>query len=240
MPVHRYNSNRFDFAVALFVLLASGITLFIGYAIPSANYFLTSSLVVVYALIGFFLSVEKKKTDARELAFIATMCAIAIISRSLFIWVPYFKPMGAIIVITAIALGARAGFLTGAVSVFVSNFVFGQGPWTPWQMVSFGILGLIFGVLADKRVFPRSALTRKQILALGISAALEYVLVSGPLLDLYALVSMISVFSPESIVAVFASGFPVNAIQASAIFIVLAVFANPLLDILGRMKAKYL
>ena len=58
---------------------------------------------------------------------------------------PQVKPCAAIIIITGIALGKKAGFLTGAMTAFVSNFFMGQGPWTPWQMVAFGLLGYIFG-----------------------------------------------------------------------------------------------
>jgi energy-coupling factor transport system substrate-specific component len=67
------------------------------------------------------------------------MCGIAITSRAIFIWLPHFKPMTAIIIITGIAFGTESGFLAGTISEFVSNFIFGQGPWTQWQMFALGI-----------------------------------------------------------------------------------------------------
>ena len=64
--------------------------------------------------------------------------------------VPFFKPLTGIVMITGMALGPEAGFLTGAISGFVSNFIFGQGPWTPWQMFAFGVAGFLTGVLAKR------------------------------------------------------------------------------------------
>ena len=78
---------------------------------------------------------------------IAVMAAIAVVGRMAFFMLPQFKPVTAIVIITGISLGAEAGFLTGAVAGFVSNFFFGQGPWTPWQMFAFGIIGFLAGLL---------------------------------------------------------------------------------------------
>ncbi len=72
---------------------------------------------------------------------LAVMCGIAVAARTAFIWLPHFKPMAAIVIIAGVAFGAESGFLVGAVSALVSNFIFGQGPWTPWQMFAFEWLG---------------------------------------------------------------------------------------------------
>ena len=85
---------------------------------------------------------EDRKPQAREVLLIAVMAAIAVVGRMAFFMLPQFKPVTAIVIITGISLGAEAGFLTGAVAGFVSNFFFGQGPWTPWQMFAFGIIVL--------------------------------------------------------------------------------------------------
>lgn len=66
---------------------------------------------------------------------------------------PNFKPCSAIIIITAVAFGPEAGFLTGALTAFVSNFIFGQGPWTPWQMFTWGLVGFLAGILQNAGVF---------------------------------------------------------------------------------------
>ena len=99
--------------------------------------------------IPFFLVFEKKKPRARELVPIAVMAALGVVGRTLFslIPLPNFKPVSAIVIITAVAFGPETGFLTGAVTGFLSNFIFGQGPWTPWQMFCWGMIGFVAGLL---------------------------------------------------------------------------------------------
>ena len=103
--------------------------------------------IIGLAMIPFCMIFEDRKPQAREVLLIAVMAAIAVVGRMAFFMLPQFKPVTAIVIITGISLGAEAGFLTGAVAGFVSNFFFGQGPWTPWQMFAFGIIGFLAGLL---------------------------------------------------------------------------------------------
>ena len=125
------------------------------------RYYLCSLLLMILSVVPFFLSFEKRRPQAREIVTLAVMCAIAVASRTAFIMIPHFKPMTGILIITAMAFGAEAGFLTGAVSGFVSNFIFGQGPWTPWQMFAYGIAGFLAGLLAKAEIF------RKLVIVFG-------------------------------------------------------------------------
>ena len=92
-------------------------------------------------MLPFFLVFENRRPQAREVVVIAVMAALAVAGRAAFFMLPQFKPTAAIVIIAGVGLGAEAGFLTGALAGFVSNFFFGQGPWTPWQMFAFGIPG---------------------------------------------------------------------------------------------------
>ena len=107
--------------------------------------------------IPFFLVFEKKKPQARELVPIAVMAALGVVGRTLFslIPLPNFKPVSAIVIITAVAFGPETGFLTGALTGFLSNFIFGQGPWTPWQMFCWGMIGFVAGLLENRGFFRR-------------------------------------------------------------------------------------
>lgn len=112
-------------------------------------------LFLLVSAIPFILVFDKKKPQARELVPIAVMAAIAVVGRTVFeiIPLPNFKPCSAIIIITAVAFGPEAGFLTGALTAFVSNFIFGQGPWTPWQMFTWGLVGFLAGILQNAGAF---------------------------------------------------------------------------------------
>jgi hypothetical protein len=105
--------------------------------------------------IPFLLIYDKRKAQARDLLPVAVMAAMCVVGRAAFAIVPLpnFKPVSAIIIITAIAFGPETGFLTGTLAAFASNFLFGQGPWTPWQMFSWGMIGFIAGLLHNAGVF---------------------------------------------------------------------------------------
>ena len=70
--------------------------------------------------------------------------------RAAFFMVPSFKPVVAVTIISAVCFGAESGFLVGALSMLSSNMLFGQGPWTPWQMFAAGIIGFLAGILFQK------------------------------------------------------------------------------------------
>ena len=136
-------------------------------------------------------------------------------------------------------MGSRSGFLVGAISLLVSDFVFGQGPWTPWQMLAYGIAGFVAGFLAERGVIPRSDLSNRAKTLLSLAGAAFVVVVVGPILDTCSLFTMVSAITPESALAIYASGLPVNAVQATATAITLFILANPLLGKLERVRVKY-
>ena len=224
--------------VAVFVL--TPVTLIVATLLGDENYYLTSVLVIVYAMVPVFVSFETRAPQARELVVLAVMCAIAVASRVAFVWLPAFKPMAGVILIMGIALGARAGFMGGAISALVSNFVFSQGPWTPWQMFAFGLAGFVAGLLADRGVIPRSSLSLKQMMAVSIGGGLFIVCILGPILDTCSVFTMVAMPDGfDGAVAVYAAGFPLNCVHGLATFATLLLVGNPLLDKLERVRVKY-
>ena len=111
------------------------------------KYYLTSLLLVGLMFVPFVLRFEGRRPQARELVLLSTMTALAVAGRAAFYWLPQCKPVCAIVILTAVAFTPEAGFVTGAAAGLISNFFFGQGPWTPWQMVSWGLIGFISGVV---------------------------------------------------------------------------------------------
>ena len=132
--------------VWLICLLAIALTLALGSMLPRSWYYLTSTLMILELLVPFFLAFEGRKPQARELVLIAVLCALAVAGR-VAIPIPNFKAIFAIVMITGIAFGPETGFLVGAVSALTSNFFYSQGPFTPWQMLAYGMGGMVFGLL---------------------------------------------------------------------------------------------
>ena len=104
-----------------------------------------------------FLEVWNKTPGKRD-NLIAIMTAIAVAGRAAFFMVPQFKPVIAIIIITGVCFGREAGFLVGALTALISNFYFGMGPYTPWQMFCLGIIGFLAGILTQKGLLKKNRL----------------------------------------------------------------------------------
>jgi energy-coupling factor transport system substrate-specific component len=111
--------------------------------------------ILFLALAGGFTWYERRRPDARVVALVATLAALAALGRIAFAALPNVKPTTDIVLISGYALGPGPGFAVGAIAGLTSNFFFGQGPWTPWQMAAWGVTGLIgaaLGQLSGRRV----------------------------------------------------------------------------------------
>lgn len=219
-------------------ILAAIVTVAVGALLGGKSYIIVSVLMVIYCMVPFFFTFEQRRPDVRELVILAVLCALAVASRAAFVWLPFFKPMAAVVMIAGIACGASSGFMVGSLSVLASNFIFGQGPWTPWQMLSFGLCGFVFGLLADRGLIRRSDWSVKMRCAISICGGIFYVLVAGPILDTSSVFFMLSTITPASVIAIYAAGFPVNCIQGAATLVTLLVVANPILGMLRRVQEK--
>ena len=191
-----------------------------------------SLTIVVLGMVPFFWAFERRRPGARELAILAALSGVAVAGRAAFFMVPQVKPVSAIVTIAGAAFGPQAGFLVGAVSALVSNFLFGQGPWTPWQMFGFGAIGALSGLLFYRRKAPRVALL---CLYGGVAALVLY----GGAVNLGTLATYSQVFTPEAMVGVFLAALPFDLVHAASTAAFLALGGGPLLDILTRVRRKY-
>lgn len=218
--------------LAVFVLIPAA--MFAAPHLGGRGYYIAGVLIILLSMVPFFVQFERRRPDAREMVMIAVMCAIAVASRAAFIMLPQVKPVIGIIIIAGMAFGPGGGFLTGSLTAFVSNFIFGQGLWTPWQMFAYGIAGFIAGILAG-----RGVLTAEKRLPVTIFGGLVIMLVTGPLLDLCTVFTMSSEVSAESVLSVMAAGVPFNAVLAVSTMLTLLILCRPMLEKLDRVRKKY-
>ncbi len=222
-------SARFTLLICL--VLIPG-TLYLGTQLSGRWYYLTSTLVLLETMLPFFFAFETRKPQARELVLIAVLSALAVASRAV-ILLPNFKPMTAIVMLAGIALGGEAGFVTGAISAFASNFIFSQGPWTPWQMMAYGFGGYLAGVLFHKKDGQRNPIL------LAIFGFFTIMLVVGPLLDCCTLFTTAPKLTWKYTKAVFLVAIPMNLKHALACGLTMLLFSSPLLQKLDRVILKY-
>ena len=171
---------------------------------------------------------ERKTVDTRDIALVATLGALAAASRVL-IPVPDAKPVTAIIICAAIALGARAGVGVAAVAVLISNAFLGQGPWTPWQILAWGLVGASAGLIA-----PLLRRSRIVLMAFGFFWGFAY----GAILNVYQLSLYARVFSVQSFVASEARSLPFDLTHAVTTLIVLGVAGDALIRLLDRYAVR--
>lgn len=211
-------------------------TLLLGTKLQGKWYYLIITLIILESMLPFFFSFEAKKPQARELVMIAVMAALAAISRSAFAFLPHFKPITAIIIISGIAFGAQAGFLTGALAAFASNFIFGQGFWTPWQMFAYGFGGFLAGLIFHRK---RITSSKAATVILPLFGFLSVLLLVGPLLDCSSLFIFATKLTSEYALSVFTVGLSANIMHSISCAVTLLLFGKPLLSKLTRLQIKY-
>ena len=185
---------------------------------------------VLLACLPFFIRFEKKETDAKTLILISVMIALSVVGRFIFSPLPGFKPVTAMTVLTAMYFGSDAGFMTGALTAVISNFYFGQGPWTPFQMFSWGIIGLLAGIFAEK--------LKKSKVFLSVFGALAGVLYSL-LMDIWTVLWADGYFNFARYLAALVSSLQFTVIYAVSNVIFLLLLSKPTGKILQRVKTKY-
>ena len=233
-PKHKGKLSKRTIASMFLILILIPVTIWIGITLfDDRKYFVISLAIAVYCMLPFFLIFEGRKPQARELLTIAVLVAIAVAGRAAFFMVPSFKPVVAVTIISAVCFGAESGFLVGALSMLSSNMLFGQGPWTPWQMFATGIIGFLAGIL-----FQKGWLKVRKI-SLCIYGFLATVFIYGGIMNPASLVMTSYAITKRNLLAIYMSGLPVDLVHASATVIFLWIASKPMIEKMERIKVKY-
>lgn len=234
-PREKRKLTKRTLVATMLILLVIPVTLFIWiYYFGFDSYNIVSIAVLLECMLPFFLVFEGRKPKARELVIIAVLVAVGVAGRSVFFMLPQFKPVLALTIIAGVAFGGETGFLVGALTMLISNMIFGQGPWTPWQMFATGIIGFLAGIL-----FKKGWLRRNKI-SLAVFGAICAVVVYGGIMNpASALMWSGENLSWSMIFAYYLTGFPMDLVHAFATAFFLIVIAEPMLEKLDRIKTKY-
>lgn len=216
--------------IAIPFILIPIIVLVFAFGPLKKHYALAGLLVTALALILFSCGFERRKTGVRRMILVAVMTALSVTGRFIFGAIPGFKPITAVVVITAVYLGGEAGFLTGALSAIISNFYFGQGPWTPFQMLSWGLIGLLAGLLNRPLRHSRIAMS-----LYGVFAGTIYSMV----MDVWTVLWYNGGFSASLYTAALLTALPHTFSYAISNIIFLNLLARPFGEKLDRIKIKY-
>jgi prenyltransferase/squalene oxidase-like repeat protein len=192
---------------------------------------LVSFLILGVVLLGGFAWYERSRPPAQVVALVAALAALAIAGRIAFAAFPNVKPTTDIVIFAGYALGGAPGFAVGALAALVSNFWFGQGPWTPWQMAGWGLCGLLGAALA---------LGGRNVGRLGLAATCGLAgILYGALLNFSLMATYGGELSLERFGVLSARAIPFDAAHVVS-NVVLALVAGPaIVRMLSRFRQRF-
>lgn len=197
------------------------------------EYYSLISILLALITIGVFLvGFERRKVEGREIVLLALLAAIATVSRIPFAGIPSIQPTTFVIIVTALVFGAESGMLVGITAALVSNLFLGQGPWTPWQMYAWGMIGYLAGMLRHTK-FMRSLAGK---CTFGAISGFLF----GWLMNLWFVASMLTdEFNWASILTYYSAGFYFDLAHAGSNILFIFLFSSAWIKVLERFQVKY-
>ena len=208
---------------------------------------LLTALVALSSFVPFVARFELQKPNPSELMPITVLSAMAIVGRIAMAPIPNFQPVSAIVIFTGIFFGRQSGYLTGAFSALISNMVLGQGAWTPWQMYTWGMMGFLAGLLAEKGIFgdigkgiiiskrSKGKIRTIVVLCYGALATAFYSMV----LDTWYIIAFVSNVTAKTMIALYSAGLLTSIPHAISTVAILVIILKPWGRKIERIKIKY-
>lgn len=210
----------------LIVLIALiGVLLF-----KDERYNLIIILLVTLSCLPFYFKYEHDKPKTREVIILTIMIALTVVSRIVFMITPSFKPVTVMVIICGIVFGRASGFMCGSLSALISDFAFGIGPWTPFQMLIWGIIGYIAGVFSKQLYKDRYLLYGYSIIC-GIGYSL--------VMDLWSVLAIENSFNLTRYLAIVLTSLPVMLVYIVSNIVFMFLISKIMFQILRRVKVKY-
>lgn len=213
-------------SVVLLILLVVSIVFFHYKA-----YLLLSLIMIACIMIPFFARFEWRHVSGREVVLLAMLAAIAAVGRVPFAGLPSVQPTSFIIIIAGLVFGAESGFIVGAVAAVVSNFFLGQGPWTPWQMYAWGMMGMTAGLL-------RNTWWMKTLIGKSVFGFVWGYLF-GWFMNMWIIVGNIEALSWEYFIGIYVSSIYFDLAHAVSNVFFLVIFGVGWIKILQRVQRKF-
>lgn len=212
---------RFFVPLALFPAVVAGAAIMGGRA-----YVAGASVCALLAVLVFLAGFEQKRIGSRRLILTSVFVALSVVGRFL----PLFKPVTALTMTAGIYLGRESGFAAGAFSALISDFYFGFGPWTPFQMLTWGLIGYIAGLLGEKL---KDSTVRQ--LVFGVISGLLF----SALMDVWATLDFTGGFTAQTYFAALVNSLPFTALYAVSNAVFILLMSRPFGEKLTRIKTKY-
>lgn len=194
------------------------------------NWEIFAALLLLAALGLFFASFEGNKVSSREVGVIAVLAALAAVSRVPFAPIAGLQPTTFLVMVSGYVFGARSGFMVGAIAALASNFFMGQGPWTPFQMLFWGLVGATAGLLGE--IIPKAS--RAVMVSFGIIWGYLF----GWLMNLFLVVVFIKPLTLKAVLLAYVASFPMDTFHALGNVCFYLLLGPQVIKVLKRFREK--
>jgi energy-coupling factor transport system substrate-specific component len=217
-------------SVGITLLLMAGIIMLSFTKQNQEKMTLGLTIVVFASLLLSYLYFEKSSMGTKEIALIATLSTFAAVTRVVFAALPNIKPTTFLVALSGYVFGPYEGFLIGSTAGFISNIFLGQGPWTPWQMFSWGLIGAISGFLGKSN--------NKITAEIFSIICFFYGILFNWIMNLWHVIGFIKPINIKTIALAYLSGFTFDIMHAAASFMFCIIFYDSFLKVLKRFKRR--
>lgn len=217
-------------SAAIFLIIFA-LVVFLTFSDYKTNYIFLSLLIAGGICGIFFLSFENRRPALRDIMPIVVLCIVASFGRVVFNFIPQVQPVTAIVIISGITFGPQTGFMSGALSALISNMYLGHGPWTPWQMLAWGTVGALAGLLGKSKIVKHPAV----YCTYGFLAGFLYSMIT----DVLTISTLGQALNPGIVLIVFATGIVFNISHSVGNVIFLLLLFGTFNRKLERIKTKY-
>lgn len=212
------------------ILVIPAIIVVFAVFLPRKSFMYAALGIAAVSVAAFMLGFEREADNASKAVLAAVFTALSVAGRVVFAATPGFKPVFSVVIFAGVYLGGETGFLVGALTALISNFVFGQGGWTVFQMFCWGLIGLIAGFLGP-------VLKKSKVLLCIVG------FLAGPLfsmvIDVWSTVWIFGSFSVQAYVTTSVASLPFTVMYAVSNVVFLLLFAEPMRKTMARVTVKY-
>ena len=218
----------------IYVVITVILVLFLAYL--SLKYMNTANLPIVITfgvllmLLFSYLYFEKSRMGTKEIALIATLSTLAAVCRAVFEPLPNIKPTTFMVAVSGYVFGPYTGFLIGSTTAFLSNIFLGQGPWTPWQMVAWGLVGFISGILGKNK--RKMSALRFSLLCFFYGFMFDWIM------NLWHVLGFVRPITVKTVLLAYLFGLTFDVLHAGSSFIFSIIFYDKFLKVLLRFKKR--
>lgn len=212
-------------SVLAMLVLLSMLLLFRG-----EHYLWFSFGCLICSLLPGYWHFERRQMGTRLLVFLAVIIALGVLGRVPLAAIPNVQLTSFVVIISSVSLGPELGFVSGSMMALVSNLFLGQGPWTPWQMLAWGLMGLLTGVIGQSKL-------KDQLWVMVIWGGL-WGFWFGWIMDLWYVLAYVHPLKFASFFLAFASSSIFDALHAATNVVALLLLYRPWRKLIDRLITK--